>query len=355
MDEQQRRLAEAACRYQMSVAQQAHAAGQRGDSWSPAFMAQLGHHVMAATRPKQPIGELLGGVAELADRELARGNREEAAILYAMVTKPPDNMILTACARWAHAALPQVTMGHKYAAALMCTVVPDEVLEDIRAPWEAFLIQVPNGLVHFVDGRDRLVSVRAVLVTREPDDGRWSYVALCEPSADGISDTIYYQNLNTAWGLLNPGTSVATARDIGDLFARDMEDIDTRSAMLLGRLVLSTCLAMSDPSNVTPPKASKPKNGKGKRRGGLPSIRTYKLGKPIKIDCRSQVQAYSRGERQPPQVQVLVRGHWKRQPCGPGLKDRRVIWIEPYPRGPEDAPINLRAHNLRRASSSGRA
>lgn len=343
MNEQQRKVAEAACRYQMSVAQQARASGQRG--------AQLGHYLMPATRPRQPIGKLLNAVADLADVELVRGNREEAAILYAMITKPPDNMIVTACVRWAHAALPQITMGHKYAAALMCTVVPDDVLEEIRAPWEAFLIQVPNGLVHFIDRRNRLVSVRAVLVTREPDDGRWSYVALCEPSGDGISDTIYYQNLNTPRGLLNPGSS-ATARDIGDLFARGMKDIDTRSAMLLGRLVLNTCLAMSDPTNVTPPKSPKSSKARAKRlRAELPMVRTYKLGKPIKIDCRAEVQAYSRGERKPPSVQVLVRGHWKRQPCGPGRTERRVIWIEPYPRGPEDAPINLRAHNLRRTSS----
>lgn len=35
----------------------------------------------------------------------------------------------------------------------------------------------------------------------------------------------------------------------------------------------------------------------------------------------------------------IVRGHWRRQPCGPGRQERRPIWIEPHIKGPEDAPL----------------
>jgi hypothetical protein len=37
-------------------------------------------------------------------------------------------------------------------------------------------------------------------------------------------------------------------------------------------------------------------------------------------------------------VRVRVQGHWKRQPCGEGRQDRKVIWVQPHWRGPEDGP-----------------
>jgi hypothetical protein len=56
--------------------------------------------------------------------------------------------------------------------------------------------------------------------------------------------------------------------------------------------------------------------------------------------------AYMVVRRIPPSVQCLVRGHWKRQPCGHELQDRKWIQIEPYWRGPEDAPIAVRSHRV---------
>lgn len=38
-------------------------------------------------------------------------------------------------------------------------------------------------------------------------------------------------------------------------------------------------------------------------------------------------------------VRTLVSGHWRNQPCGTGRLERKVIWIEPHWRGPEEAPL----------------
>ena len=35
----------------------------------------------------------------------------------------------------------------------------------------------------------------------------------------------------------------------------------------------------------------------------------------------------------------LVRGHWRWQPCGPRRSERKRIWVHPYVKGPEDAPL----------------
>lgn len=37
--------------------------------------------------------------------------------------------------------------------------------------------------------------------------------------------------------------------------------------------------------------------------------------------------------------QWVVRGHWRRQPCGIDRSERRMVWINPYVKGPEDAPL----------------
>jgi len=35
-----------------------------------------------------------------------------------------------------------------------------------------------------------------------------------------------------------------------------------------------------------------------------------------------------------------VSGHWRQQACGPGRKLRKPLWVSPYLKGPEDAPLS---------------
>jgi len=85
---------------------------------------------------------------------------------------------------------------------------------------------------------------------------------------------------------------------------------------------------------------------------GAPKSWTFQLSRPVKVDCRSEViaalerAAQGQPKGRAPSVQTLVRGHWKRQACGVGRAARRYIHVEPYWRGPEDAPIAVRSHVL---------
>lgn len=38
-------------------------------------------------------------------------------------------------------------------------------------------------------------------------------------------------------------------------------------------------------------------------------------------------------------VRFVVKGHARLQPCGPGRVDRKLIWIDPFMKGPDDAPF----------------
>jgi hypothetical protein len=80
---------------------------------------------------------------------------------------------------------------------------------------------------------------------------------------------------------------------------------------------------------------------------GVPKAWTYKVTRPVVVDCREWLRSLSLGKtRKLMTVQIPVRGHWKNQRCGPGGTERKFIHIEPYWRGPEDAPIAVRSHVL---------
>ena len=43
-----------------------------------------------------------------------------------------------------------------------------------------------------------------------------------------------------------------------------------------------------------------------------------------------------------------VSGHWRQQACGPGRKLRKPLWIGPFLKGPENAPLTTRVYLWRR-------
>lgn len=82
-------------------------------------------------------------------------------------------------------------------------------------------------------------------------------------------------------------------------------------------------------------------------RHGPPTHRVTTIGRPVKVDCSGWVRGYIDGatdDRDSPMFQSVVRGHYKRQVVGVGRTDRKVIWIEPYWRGPEESPILVRPY-----------
>lgn len=78
----------------------------------------------------------------------------------------------------------------------------------------------------------------------------------------------------------------------------------------------------------------------------VPSAGYTLLGGSIKVDrTEERTETYEKGQRKIT-VRTLVSGHWRDQPCGKGNLDRKRIWIEPFWRGPEGAPITQRSHHL---------
>jgi len=262
-----------------------------------------------------------------------------------MLAKPADQLTCVGAYRWATSGFPQVTMGHKYAAALMATAVTAEVEPHIVMPWPAFLLPVPNGLVHVLnDVTNTPTEVRYLLVMQlrfkdRPQPG-WAFIGFTD------SSTIVWRHGPDVTCLIDVKTDETGWSECS--FIHSFDDMEKRAMALLGRLICGVCLSMSDPENVKPPRKGRPNVTAEKHPRNAPAILTYQIGKPIVLDCRPAIRNYLEGGRKGgiPQIQVLVRGHWKMQPYGPKHKLRKAIQVQPYWRGPEDAPINMRSHTL---------
>lgn len=234
---------------------------------------------------------------------------------------------------WARCGMPQVNPAAKLTASLMAMSMGREGCALVEPPWKAFAVVVPPGLL-----------------TVESAAGRPSEIRLAHALwADGTLRVLGTDAQLGAWS-----TSAEPVAEWGDEWdasgsneallphMASLDDRDTRMLRMLVRLVLGVAATLSVPDTQRDLRAAERKAAaKNERRAsrGEPTSWTYVLGRDVKVDVRSAVSDYVANGGASPSVQSLVRGHWKRQPHGPELSQRKWIHIEPYWRGPEDAPI----------------
>jgi len=217
---------------------------------------------------------------------------------------------------WLNANFSKLEIGHKLAASLCLTEVPDDL--DVKAPWPAWSFVIPDGLL---------------AVASRPDGTKETYArVLCTGSE--ISYLVS-----------------STGRCVGPI-DRDQSDAPEDIQILfklLRSLVKGACLALSDPDQYKKQSLSKNEGSfkKTKRTGGAPELNNarYMLSASVQVDLRDVVHAVQRGEKRKGgklTVQFLVRGHWKNQACGPKLSLHKRIWIQPFWKGPEETRVLLR-------------
>lgn len=239
-------------------------------------------------------------------------------------------------ALWAKCGFPYVNIeSDEYAASLMTTTVPKDMASVLREPWPAFRIQIPAGLLMLkeLDG-ETLEECQLISVMRDSSSG-WTLHLY------GSATTLHVTGQDTE----HLCEEVDGRLDyVGGAFG--MDGPDAKSMRLASRLVLAVCLLFDARQNWPRPEAKR-MGGRIAARGNKdPSIRVYKLGRPVSLRCdaRPAVRDYVRGTGSVPSTQCYVCGHWKNQRHGPGGGERKFIRIEPYWRGPEDAPIAVRPH-----------
>lgn len=262
-----------------------------------------------------------------------------AATRFAVLSRTDAQIMVLLSGAWAHYGFRQIVTGHRFAAALMATSVTKSIVEALLPPWECFAIDLPDGLVWFdsVDG---------------PIEGKYVLVRYGWAEVDGVrgnrwSFCMFGPDAQALWSMHRTAADLCSGVGLGDTvspFSTELTKMDERAAVLVWRMIVGVCLAMEDRTSVKESKAAK---RNGMQRGCKePVARTYIIGRVPKVDCRVAVREYALGKSDrrsgPVTVQVLVAGHWKSH-WWPKEGVHKRTHIEPYWRGPEDAPILVKA------------
>lgn len=287
-----------------------------------------------------------------ATAEICRGQVEDAEdIVGSFMALMPENPLVydgaqqlqfVLGARWAVNAFPQVTIGAKHAAALAATRYPDDVLDEVRSPFPAWLIEVPPGLILMTDNEGRQTHVARILTGWDPVL-KWAFIAYSAGSPPVALNRWGY----TASQLVDQDQPFG---ERGLLFPLEASDLDERAVTIIGRLVIGVALEMAEGSHIASAPRGPAPPWRPRRKRGAPDItpRTYALKADIKVDVRPALSDFMLGKRSSaPAVQHVVKGHWKLQVHGPGRGQRKLIWVQPYWRGPEDAPIAVRSYAMK--------
>jgi hypothetical protein len=258
---------------------------------------------------------------------------------------------------WAVDAFQRITTTHTFAAALMCSDPDRGALEGLEKQWRAFMIILPDNMLvtRWVDREsgqpENELEMTRILVSVDDASAKMTF---CFPVRNLNQPVVAFEPFKapTFADLLldDPQTmtkSLGSDRESYKEKYRAAYEMDMRTARMAQRLVAGLLLAMQNTENFKD-RAVEAKRSKNKRAPGSPAHRLIHVGRPLNIDLRPNIENYIRtgktGTRRsgPPTVQVLVRGHYKRQAYGVGRLLRKVIWIEPFWRGPEEAIINVR-------------
>ncbi len=228
---------------------------------------------------------------------------------------------------WLDSNFSKLEIGHKLAASLCLTDVPDEL--EVKAPWIAWSFVIPDGLL--------LGSPN-----KKGEEENFARV-LCK----GSEIRYLVSSRGRFVGPINPDQSSAP-EGVVHLFK------------LLNSLVKGSCLALSDPEQYKKKNISGNEGSfKSKRTGGAPVLNNarFMLSASVQVDLRDVVHAVQRGERRKGgklTVQFLVRGHWKNQAHGPHQSLRKRIWLQPFWKGGEETRILLRNYVIKDREEGGK-
>lgn len=295
-----------------------------------------------------------GNVSDMeAANRYAAFAKAQGDTFYQIVSVEPDSVIYFGAARWADQGFPTITMGERLAAALCATEVPEEMYEDVRAPWKAFVIEIPAGLftVYDPEHQERVRATRILVQYVEDNKGEaeWWWTLFSEKDQ-------HFWRQGTIAQILKPVEFREREQEryrihAGEAFGEQVSQ-DERIYHVLSRLICNTVLTLIDPERIRPVGSSHKRyaaRGEHNDRLGPPEQRVFIVGKPINLDCRQRLRDFLEGRGGKTfkvTAQFLVHGFWRWQAYGPKHSLRRRQWIEPFWKGPEGGVIPVRDHHL---------
>jgi hypothetical protein len=268
-----------------------------------------------------------------------------------------DSGRLVFAVQWLHGGCVQLTTGLKFGAALCASSIREEALSDVELPAKAFRVLVPEGLLH---SEKHKLDVAQINVCVLENGQSLLHLEGLGPLIESGSDAGSRRLVSLPVFFTPSEGESSIARLLADKPENEQEFIASSSATyqqspdemearkrvvaLASRLVGGLLLTYT---HTTHWRASRsPGRAQRSTPRAVPRHRTIFIGRPMDLDVRPAIYRFLGGGGTAPSVQSLVRGHHKRQVVGVGRSGRRVIWIEPYWRGPEDAPILARPYRV---------
>lgn len=237
------------------------------------------------------------------------------------------------CLAWAHAGYNVFDLGNDFVAAMLLTDPRAIDFELLRAPFPGILVTIPAGFVAGVEGLP-YTKLHLYYV-----DGSWGLYA-----TDGVHvlDTHVAEGQTLSWEIFE-GLKGGAIEDVDDAAIRSIRQI------AFGMLAYVTAVerAIEERPAPTPKKRAKDEDRLRPR--------VYDVGRVVKID--PILVKYARAGAREIALQLkhrfIVRGHYRNQPHGPGRRDRKSIWIEPFFKGPEEGAKIVHTYKPMTTSADG--
>jgi hypothetical protein len=264
--------------------------------------------------------------------------------------------------KWRESSYPVFELTHSLMAALLLTNPISVEKSQVKLPFQTFIIKLPYQFwtMHSIDGNKKireLVNVKHIIVQFIEQDGfpavalrlisdknKKGQSCLLENLSIWNDETSIKQILNFKSVPKNINTNSALGNKANPYTVPiEQEDNFLLSASL--RLLINLCLYLQE----KPPTNQKTKPLKihnlcdFSKRPTYFNIKQWLIGKEIKLD-KNLIQASkdwtNTFRKQTSQWRVssrfTVRGHWRNQACGKDHKEHKLVWIEPFWKGPTE-------------------
>lgn len=265
-----------------------------------------------------------------------------------------DRVLIGSALAWARNGFPRVVLASHRLAAGMMWIDATRGMDDVRPPWDAFWITLPNNLVRYggrrgtVDATECFVHVRpSGLVVAHFGDTALLGLKIVRPNLGALGQA---SRIDPDWTKHHVDGHV-----LGGLVDRAEPASDSVGAAteMLASLVLSVCVDMT--AHRPAPRTPRRSGPKGPPTSGLPASTDYVIERRAvhvhdpnaeDVNCINAVRDYVRDPNRTgtATTQRIHRAHYQMQTHGPRSSLRRLQLHRAYRQGPQDAPVAVRPH-----------
>ena len=240
--------------------------------------------------------------------------------------------------------------------------------EGVEPPFDAFYIELPEGLLDAVDQKTGVHPIRTLLVSVGEKSlfdlenrqvirtGKRELVIIAHGTVNEFSSNpsddcvqAYFVTMHDSWDEVKAGIRSKGApkgRISGRIAGRDvgLQEMEEVVARFVYNFMIYVGSAGAEVSRLHEDEIrrleSKKKGGRTlpkKQEDKLKRLRknrTYIVGGRSRVSREFKEAVMAGGKKaRKLTTKTLVRGHWKRQACGKGLQERKTILVKPYVRG----------------------